>query len=307
VSGEDSALLATIVVWLASGVVFYMFLHPSMSHANDIFVNSLVIAIWFRTRKNRTHRGWLALGASIGLATLVRQQNAIAVIFPAAEWLLSFWKNRDKRRWHTLASGILFALAGLVVFSPQFYVWHRVYGQWLVLNPYSATTGTTINFLRPRFFDVLFSINRSLFFYAPVLLPAMLGLWPMRHRAPRLTTMLFVSWVLQVYLVCSWSASGGAAFGRRVLLNSTPVYVIGLAALIKTLLEHRLSLRTLWIIGCGFIAWNFLLIAQYVTGLLPHVSRPESGWSVIMNQWRVIGVFLERLDEILSQRFSLWR
>lgn len=309
VSGRKSALLATTMIWLASGVTFYMFLHPSMSHANDVFVNSLVIAIWFWTRKKRTRCGWLALGASIGLATLVRQQNATLVLFPAIEWLLTFWENTDKQRWHTLVSGALFALGGLIVFSPQLYVWKRVFGQWILLNPHMEKGNVTFNFLQPQLFTVLFSADRSLFFFTPVFLLGVLGLWTLRRRTPRLSLMLFVTWAVQVYLV-SCSSSGGAgtaSFGRRVLLNGAPIYVIGLAALVETLLKQNASPHTLWVAGCGLVAWNFLLIAQYITDLLPHGTTSETYWEIAVNQVRVIGVFLKQLSNLLAQRFGRWR
>lgn len=44
-----SALLATIVVWFGSSLLFYMYMHPSMAHANDAFVNALFVYTWYRT------------------------------------------------------------------------------------------------------------------------------------------------------------------------------------------------------------------------------------------------------------------
>jgi hypothetical protein len=309
ISGPEAALLSTITVWLGSGTVFYMFLHPSMSHANDIFVNSLVIAIWFWTRNERTRWGWSALGASIGLATLVRQQNATLVLFPAVEWLVGFLRTSGRQRWQILVNGVIFALSGLLVFLPQILVCNCVFGQPIMLNPHLENSNLTINLLKPQLFRALFSSDRSLFFFTPVFLVAILGLLLLRHRSPRTATMLFVSWALQIYLTTSASSGGAgtASFSRRVLLNGVPIYVIGLAATTRWMLDRGISRLKLWAAGTVLIAWNVLLIAQYITGLLPHGVTSMSAWSITKNQGRVILVVLEQLDSLLAQRFSLWR
>ncbi|MDW8068958.1 MAG: hypothetical protein RML46_08605, partial [Anaerolineae bacterium] len=64
--GPGPSLIATIVVWFASPLVFYMYMHPSVAHANDAFVNALFVYTWYRTRPERTLWGWLLLGATIG-------------------------------------------------------------------------------------------------------------------------------------------------------------------------------------------------------------------------------------------------
>ena len=110
-------------------------------------------------------------------------------------------------------------------------------------------------------------------------------------------------WVCHVYVTAIWPFIGGAQFGRRILLNATPSYLIGLAALVQTGLNRGVSIRTISAICGAFIVWNFLLIAQYITELLPHASNPESGWAVISNQFVVIGEVIRRFDELIAQRF----
>ena len=41
---------ATVVIWLATPVLFYMSLTPPMSHANSLFMISLWLWLWYKTR-----------------------------------------------------------------------------------------------------------------------------------------------------------------------------------------------------------------------------------------------------------------
>ena len=303
--GSQSALLATVVTWFASPLVFYMYMHPSMAHANDAFVNALFVYTWHRTRPRRTTDKWLVLGVTVGLAALVRTQNLLLAIVPLLELAAGLIRNR-KDRLVPVAGGLAFGIGLLIAFLPQMYVWHRVYGSWIVLNPYWTSTGNTWNPASPHFFDVLFSTNHGLFVWTPVLLAGVVGLLFLAQRDRGLAFLLAAGFTLQVYVVGGWSAwAGGAAFGQRFLVNNTPTYLLGMAALVDWL-RRRVSLKVLWGIGAIAIFWNLGLIAQYVTGMIPR-EAPVSPATIAWNQLHLPAVLASRLGDLLSQRFGVWR
>lgn len=300
----SSALLAIIVVWFGSSLVFYMYMHPSMAHANDAFVNALFVYVWYRTRPVRTLPGWLLLGLTVGLAALVRTQNLLLAVVPIAEILLAF---REGRRYlpAQILKGLAFGVGLLVAFFPQMYVWRRVYGCWVVLNPYWTSTGNTFNPASPNFLNVLFSYNHGLFTWTPALFPGIIGLFPLSRRDRGLAALLAVGFVLQVYVVGGWSAwAGGAAFGQRFLVNNTPAYSLGIAAFVNRLREG-ISMRLLWAAGITLILWNLGLIAQYVTEMIPR-EAPVSPLTIAVNQLRLPSVIISRLNDLIIQRFGVW-
>ncbi len=303
--GPSSSLLATAVTWFASPLVFYMYMHPSMAHASDAFVNALFVYIWYRTRPRRTLGEWLFLGATAGLAALVRTQNLLLAVVPFLELAIALVRN--PRSWLTqLAQGLAFGIGLLVAFLPQMYVWRRVYGSWLVLNPYWTSTGNTFHPASPHFFDVLFSSHHGLFTWTPALLAGVAGLLFLAQRDKRLAFLLTAGFVLQVYVVGAWSAwAGGAAFGQRLLVNNTPTYLLGMAAMVDRLRE-RAGIRALWGVGVVFILWNLGLIAQYVTGMIPR-EAPVPVTTIAANQLHVPRIITSRLVELLAQRFGVWR
>jgi hypothetical protein len=77
-----SSALAVASVWLSSPLLFYMYCHPIMSHANDFFAYSLFLFVWYKTSLLNINKAAVMRGASAGLCALIRQQTL---------FLFSFW------------------------------------------------------------------------------------------------------------------------------------------------------------------------------------------------------------------------
>ncbi len=302
--GARAAAWATAGVWWSTPLLFYMYSHPIMSHANDAFVSALFIYVWRRTRPGRSARGWLLLGGVLGLAMLVRAQNATLAALPLVEALFTWLSAHriDVRRW--LAPGILFGAAAAVAFAPQMIAWQQTYGEFLPGNPYAVYNDTfRFDFTSPNFFNVLLSSDRGLFVWSPLTAFAIVGLLALVPRADRLLGAgLALAFLAQVYLVGSWRYwSGAVAFGQRFMINSTAVFVVGLAALLAWL-ERRVRWRWIGATIVAFVAWNLLLLAQYIVELIPRASPVDVG-QLVTNQFRVVGIVIERLGSLIADRF----
>ena len=64
---EQSALVATLGIWMASSLPIYMYFNPSWSHALSAFTVSLYLWYWERTKCTRTPGQWALLGIAAGL------------------------------------------------------------------------------------------------------------------------------------------------------------------------------------------------------------------------------------------------
>jgi hypothetical protein len=298
-----TARIASLTAWLATPLVFYMYSHPTMAHASDALANALVFAAWFALGLNDRARNWFLLGLSIGLAILVRTQNALLCIIPAA-WLLvqlpAAWRTHTQRAWFVKVGA--FVIGGLLLASVQMLVWRLVFGKWIELSPYSYTanagefTGTL------HLFEVLFSTDRGLFIWSPVLIFAVLGVIPLYRQQRRLAIFLAFNFCAQVVVVSAWSVYNGAlSFGARLLLQSVPIYFIGLAACVDWLRRRRWSVRRLNWIGAAFIVWNFLLIIQYAVGTVPRTG-PFPISQLIVGQFTVIPAQFGRIVQALLTR-----
>jgi hypothetical protein len=149
--------------------------------------------------------------------------------------------------------------------------------------------------------NVLFSSDRGLFTWAPVTLPALIGLRWLSKINARLTIILLGMLVSQLYVVSSWFTwSGGVAFGPRFWVGLTVLFGLGLAALVD---PTRVS-KMVWIVAASLlILWNFLLIIQYSLETIPR-SGPVDMGLMVRNQFMVIPENLQRIVRALITRRS---
>jgi len=313
-SDEHVARWATLGGWLATPLVFYMYSHPTMSHAVDAFANTLVVLAWINAR-SLTSKRWFLLGAATGLAMLVRTQNFLLIIIPAFELIYRLWqsirtqrtasasstKNNQLSTKQILLSATSYGLGGLVTFWPQLLTWRIVYGQWIVANPY-AYYDQHFTWGRLWIMPILFSTNRGLFTWSPILIFAVLGLIPLFRRNKRLTIFLGCSLMSQVSLVSMWTMPSGAlAFGARLLINNMPAYILGLAAFSEWIKGRGVTKRAMTLGVSAFIVWNFLLIAQYATETIPRSGEfPIS--DMIIGQFRVLPTQFNRIVQAVLTR-----
>jgi len=300
-------VLAVAAVWLSSPLVFYMYSHPLMTHANDAFAYTLFLFTWHRTREQRNAAQYGLLGLVAGLCALVRNQNAVLVLFPLLEIAFSttqaWMRGEDWKRatGKGLLKGASFSGAWWLAFLPQLLVWHTIFGTWLPGNPYASSGGGTFDLFRPHILGVLFSTNHGLFIWTPLILVAVLG-WLLLWRTDRrLTTLLVLNFALQLYVIGSWSSwSGAAAFGQRFFTNMVPSFALGLTALLN-LLQQRVRLRWLAAACALFVVWNGLLIVRYALDDIPHAD-PVPLYELIVGQFKVIPRHLSSIVRILITR-----
>ena len=289
--GRFPAALATGTVWLSTPLVFYMYIHPAMSHANDMFVNSLFILVWLATRRNRSWRGWLALGLVVGLATMVRTQNGLLVVFPCIEQALLFFDYLKRRMQTTFAAiaGRAAAFAGgtLAAFLPQMLAWKEVFGSYVLANAQQTSAGLEFRPTDLHLLDVFISSDRGMFIWSPVTALGLLGVLLLLRTDRRLAALLLCNFALQVYVIGSWIGwSGNISFGPRLFLNSIPAFTIGLAVILSAV-QTRIP-RYILVGACSlFVIWNLGLLAQYVLKLIPRNGKvPIAG--MISNQFFVV-------------------
>ncbi len=289
--GPFPAAAAVGTLWLATPLVFYMYFHPAMSHANDVFANALFLFVWAAKCRERTLRGWFLLGLTAGLAALVRTQNGLLVVFPCFELMAHLAGQLRRRVWPALTKTVLraAALAGgtLVAFLPQMVVWKEVFGQFLVLNPQKSSIGLQFDFSSPNILNVLLSSDRGLFIWSPIMLLGLIGILLLFRSDRRLAALLLCNFILQLYLIGSWVLwGGGFSFGPRLFLSCVPAFAIGLAALLARL-EPKIPRVALAVLCGAFVLWNCGLMVQYVLQLVPRAGVVPFR-QVVYNQFTVV-------------------
>jgi hypothetical protein len=85
-------LLAGILVWIGTPLLFYMYVSPPYSHACSAFAVALFVTVWLRVRESWSVGGAIALGLSGALMAMVREQDAILAIGPAVDYMVYLFR-----------------------------------------------------------------------------------------------------------------------------------------------------------------------------------------------------------------------
>jgi hypothetical protein len=154
------------------------------------------------------------------------------------------------------------------VLLPQFVLYKWTTGSWIV-NSYQLLNNR-FAFGSPRVAAVLFSTQKGLFFWSPLLLLAVVGAFVARGWARGLVAAAAIVFGLQAYIVASWSDwQLGGSYGSRAFTDG-----LGLAApLVAACFEWAAARRHVRTLIAAFAALAVLLsivqMVQYWNGIIP--------------------------------------
>ncbi|MGI8907727.1 MAG: hypothetical protein ACR2IE_14695 [Candidatus Sumerlaeaceae bacterium] len=262
--GRRTAFWTCISIWLATPLFFYTYLHPSMSHANSFFLAALLL--WLYTNGDGIGR-WISMGAAAGLLSATRFQDAalLAGIAAGEGWRIlharidgDFIRSRAIRY-------ILATAAALIMFSPQFVAWHYLQGSALS-GPRAYLMQGSVRLWAPvHAVEVMFSPRHGVFYWHPMLLLGLLGLFVGR-RLPRLRLICLVMFTAELWVVSCWSLWwAGASFGHRLFISALPALALGIASFIPRWRVTRSLTPAVVII---LVVWNFGYVVQYGSGMI---------------------------------------
>ncbi len=283
---RGGGITAAVVVWLATPLLFYMYVAPAFSHACSAFAVALFLWTWLRVRERWSMAGAVGLGLAGALMAMVREQDLFFVAGPAVDFLR--WSYFRLRPGAAGAAGPLTwprvarrAMAGTVAFfagyAPQLAAYQALNG-----HPSPTTTvARKMTWSSPHFLEVLFSPQHGLFFWTPLAALALVGLIVLCVRRPVATAAsrddalpaADVRWIaallllmvgLQVYVsgsVESWTVAG--AFGQRRFVALTPILVVGIAALLPPPGAGPVRRWSCALVAVLAIWWNLGLMAQF--------------------------------------------
>ena len=290
---ERWAFWATLGIWIGTPLPVFMYLYPSWPHTHSIFVNSLFLWYWLRTRETRTPRQWLLLGLLSGLMIEVHYPNVVFLLAPAYEVVAAYadaWQKQFQDT-HALLESVkrhsLWAVGSLVALLPTFVTRLIVFGSPFSVGPYSLW-----NWKSPAFGPVLFSRDHGLLLFAPILVLALAGLLYLCRLQVALGA-ICVSIVAAFYCIIAFYPwwSGVFGLGNRYFLSLTPLFILGLACALgfaeRLWSSERLAALRLVPLTLVLVIWNLGLIYQWQTHLIPWYTTVY--WEeVVYNQFRVV-------------------
>lgn len=251
---RTAGILSALIIGLATPVFTY-----SQAFYGHVPAAACVVAalacIVLRDTPDLSNRRLLTIGFLLGLGVLIEYPTAI-VGLPVALWAL--WLARGRAVvWGTLgALPPLLTLAAVnwIAFGTPRPVGYEHSALWQEQHDTGFLSITYPHW--DAIWGITFSPFRGLFFFAPVLLLAVVGTrWVLRSRQQRTVGIVALTAFVAMFLFVSSSVMwwGGFAVGPRYLLPAVPLLAFPLGALIADLNSRALRPRLAGLGGIGML------------------------------------------------------
>lgn len=262
----------------ATAVVHYATDEASFSHIYSLFAISafLYTAKAYFEYRRASYFLWSCL--LMGLITILRPDNLVIILF--LPFLAGSFQNLANgvlqvlKRPLVIIAGTLIAIA---VVSIQFIFWYLQVGEFIIYSYQNEG----FNFLSPEITNILFSYQKGLFVYTPVLLLGLLGLIRLLKQGRYyLVSTWLLFFLILTYILSSWhNWYYGASYGMRVYIEFYPVFFILFALLLENL---RTGFKTLvLIVGFALVPVNIIQALQYKRFILHWFEMDKASY------WRV--------------------
>lgn len=192
--------------------------------------------------------------------SIVRFQDSLFLLIPAID-------NLKKNSFQVIIFLIIFLLSAALVATIQLGVNYYLYGSWSY-NIYGSSLHTPIgkaafpHLTSPKIFYSLFSAERGLLVWSPILIFSITGLYWFAKKIRLAGCLLAFSFLAQLYVVSSWGdPTQGDSFGNRILLNSSLIFALGIMQFLKNMFAY---VKLFLAIFSFFILMNGVLALLYV-------------------------------------------
>jgi hypothetical protein len=272
-----TAMISTLAIGFASPLAFFMYVWGGWAHPIAFFLVAAFLLLWQRTREERSLSQWALLGLLVGLLALVRPTAVLVVLLPLLEWFAALTRRgRGEGSGSLLAGPGIAAAVAATTFSPQLSIWKALSGSWIAA-PY-LEVGDFHDWLHPDFSGLLFSTaQHGLLAWTPLLLVAGLGIGALVRKDRLLAAGSGLILLGTLYIYACWSIWwSGIGFSNRFFVELTPLFVLGLGALLQPLAKRNRRSRKSFPLreyALGLLAlavvWNLFLVGAYRANDIP--------------------------------------
>ena len=271
----DAAIVVATLVCLTFGtnLFHYAVFDGTFSHAFSFFLVCAWLSLVERWWEEPSRARSLLLGVVAALIVLTRHTNAV---FLAVLPLYGVATARDLRArvtalWRRRWSLVAIALVGVVIVIPQLALYRWITGSWIA-NSYRVFN---VAFLwgSPRLAGVLFSTQKGLFFWSPLLLLAVFGAVVSKGWTRRLALAAGVTFAAHTYLVASWwDWQFGDTYGHRAFTDGFGLAAPFLARAFECAASRPIGRRLVPILATAAVLLSVVQMIQYWIGILPRTN-----------------------------------
>lgn len=258
-----------IILIFGTNYLIHITFHGQNAMTHNIVFTAYTIIIWLTMKwyKSQKRSTLIYLAITCGLLILIRPTEIVCLIIPLL-WPTQI-ENRTELFKKQIKQLILFAAIIILIGGIQLIYWKIKTGHLFFTDYGNPAEG--LDFLSPHTIDTLFSFRKGWFIYTPMMLLATIGFIELYRKNRKIFIPLFTFFILNLYLVSSWSCWWYAqSFSQRALIPSMVVMMIPLGYFIKYLWFKNKGLRLIGVLLIiTMLALNIFQSVQYYKGVLP--------------------------------------
>jgi hypothetical protein len=282
---SDGVTAATLVVLLfGTNLYHYATYDSSYSHPYSFALCAALLLLTELWYESATMRRTILLGIVSGLMVLTRHTNVLLLAIIPLYGVTTFGLQAAvERLWERATALALLATIIIVVVAPQVVIYYRATGR-LIVSSYGALGFT---FASPHIAGVLFSVQKGLFFWSPLLLFAVAGLAMLRRRLRAFLLPIVLVLGADTYLIASWwDWQFGGSYGHRAFVDVLPMLALGLATFFEWSTKNRFRLATVTTITVLATGLSIFQMLQYWNHVLPISDTTWTQYRELFLQWR---------------------
>ncbi|MFT6801765.1 MAG: hypothetical protein ACJA2N_000948 [Salibacteraceae bacterium] len=271
------ASFVLLLIVIGTNYMVHIGMYGQNAMSQNYLFTGYALVLWWTIKWHDLYKNKysVALAIVIGLMALSRPTEIVVLAIPVLWGVYS--KDTLLQKWNTLwANRNQVFTFGLIIFSIgllQLVYW-KMYAGKFVYNSYGGNPGEGLELLSPFTNEFLFSFRKGWIVYTPIIVFAVIGFYHLYNRNRSIFYSISVFFVLNLYLVSSWSNWWYAqSFSQRAMVSSYPIMAIGLGYFIVWLLDQKpyikLSIGSIIFLLVGL---NVFQTIQFNIGVL-HADR----------------------------------
>jgi hypothetical protein len=281
-------VVATLVcITWGTNLFHYGVFDGTFSHAFSFFLVCALMCFTERWWERPRLADSVMLGIVASLIVLTRHTNAIVLLMLPLYGLTraSDLGARLEELWRRRQPLLVAMLVAAIAFLPQLVLYRWTAGAWLT-NPYSAF-GVGFNWGAPRIGSVLFSTQKGLFFWSPLLLLTIVGAIVSEGWTRHLLLATGVVFAIETYVVaCWWDWQFGASYGHRAFTDGFALAAPFLASTFAWASTRPTTMRVISTFAVVAVLLSVVQMLQYWNGIMPNADTTWAQYQSRFLRWR---------------------
>ncbi|OYT11489.1 MAG: hypothetical protein B6I18_03980 [Bacteroidetes bacterium 4572_112] len=271
--------IVLLLIFFGTNYMWYSAYSAEMPHAYIFSAYAFILWQTIQWHSNYKRKHIILLALAIGLITLTRPTEIISIFIPLLWGVYSMSSFRKKiNLFITYKLQIIqFIIILSAIGSLQILYW-LIYSGHFIFYSY-INPGEGFEFLSPYILKVLFSFRKGWLVYTPIMIFAILGFINLYKKSKGVFTPLFLFFILNLYIVSSWSCWWYAqSMGQRALVQSYAILAIPLGFFLTYISKKSLGIKAIVsVFIILFVGLNMFQSWQLKQGIL-HGDRMTSAY-----------------------------